>query len=159
MPVPSVACLGFYCADRAVGMFIYDREHIVDKGGSKDKEANVQANAQRNIIGNIVLALRPWNTQLGNRKDSVREKSLVYGRGLQMAARFWIGYVVKDEVLQNEKHETKGATYDMSPKWSGVAEPVPLAPPRSWRQWFDELSTCCRTCVCTRSRSGEGDEG
>jgi hypothetical protein len=137
-------------------MFIYDREHIVDKGG-----CGADAEVQRHIVGNIVLALRPWNTQMGNRMDSVREKSLVYGRGLQMAARFWVGYSVNNLKMEKSESEgVRGGVYDVSPKWSGVqTPPQPLAvrsPGRTWQQFFEDIR-CCAACCCTR-RAESSDE-
>jgi hypothetical protein len=82
-----VECLGAFCIP-GVGLKLFDREHIVDKGGDVSSPTY---DPLKNIIGNIVLALHKWNNEL-RVPGALGEKSLVYGRGLQMAARFWIRY-------------------------------------------------------------------
>jgi hypothetical protein len=86
-------CLGDFCGPR-VGLRNFAREHVVDKRG---ESTSATYDRLKDIIGNVVLSWHKWNGDLGSRPAARSEKSLVYGRGIQVATRFWIRYA---DILQ-----------------------------------------------------------
>jgi hypothetical protein len=63
----------------------FEMEHIVGKASGEMRLGP----AEMNILGNTVMALGPWNREVGQ-DGFLEQKVLVYGKLLSYAARYWV---------------------------------------------------------------------